>query len=45
MKFKLFLENKKEFDRLEYYYRYFKNLTPKGFVIKKEKDQIVIKIK
>ncbi len=45
MNFKLFLENKKEFDRLEYYYQYLKNLIPKGFLIKKEKNQIIIKIK
>lgn len=44
MNFKLFLEKKKEFDRFEYYYQYFKNLMPKGFTIKKEKDKIIIKL-
>lgn len=39
--------NKKEgdFKRIDMYLEYYKNLSPKGFVVKKEEDKIIIKVK
>jgi len=47
IRLKTLLENKKteSFDRLSYYVEYFKNLSPKGFIVKKSDDEIIIKIK
>lgn len=47
IRLKPLLENKKteSFDRLAYYVEYFKNLSPKGFIVKKSDDEIIIKIK
>jgi hypothetical protein len=40
-----FFESKKQnYNKLEFYYNYFKNLLPKGFKIIKENDKIIIKI-
>ena len=45
--FRKFVEQKtnKKFDKVQYYYEYYKNLTPKFFKVSKEKDSIIIKIK
>lgn len=47
IRLKTLLETKKSesFDRLSFYTEYFKNLSPKGFVVKKSNDEIIIKIK
>lgn len=47
IRLKTLLETKKSesFDRVAYYVEYFKNLSPKGFVVTKSNDAIIIKIK
>lgn len=47
IRLKTLLETKKSesFDRVSYYVDYFKNLSPKGFVVTKSNDEIIIKIK
>lgn len=46
MKFKEFVNKKKEGPkRIDMYLDYYKNLSPKGFIVKKEEDKIVIKLK
>lgn len=43
LSFTNFLEAKKQnYNKLEFYYNYFKNLLPKGLKIIKEKNKIII---
>ncbi len=45
LSFKHFFENKKEkYNKISFYYEYFKNLCPKTLKIIKENDKIIIKI-
>jgi hypothetical protein len=37
-------EVKKDFDRTEFYYEYYKNLTPPDFDIQREGDVILIRV-
>lgn len=37
-------EVKKDFDRAEFYYEYYKNLTPPDFDIQREGDVILIRV-
>ena len=46
---KLIVEDKKkskknDFDRVSFYFEYYKNLTPSNFDISKKDDEIIIKI-
>lgn len=42
--FEMFFENKIEFDRINFYKEYYKNLSPSDFEISIDKDIIKIKI-
>lgn len=44
LSFTQFFESKNNYNKLEFYYNYFKNLLPKGFKIIKEDGKIIIKI-
>jgi hypothetical protein len=37
-------EVKKDFDRTEFYYEYYRNLTPPDFDIQREGDVIIIRV-
>ena len=39
------IKEEKNFDRIKYYLNYYKNLSPKGFKVKKENNDIIISIK
>jgi len=46
VKFKEFINKKNDkIKRIDMYLDYYKNLSPKTFNVKKEKDNIIIKIK
>jgi hypothetical protein len=37
-------DKKNDFDRVSFYFEYYKNLTPSNFDISKKDDEIIIKI-
>jgi len=46
MNFKEYVKNKEEkkISKIEMYFDYYKNLSPKGFKVKKEKNKIIIEV-